>query len=307
MSTAPTGTSTAPIGTDMQSYRVIRNKHVGRYVAAVITALLLLSVVLSFARADIDWATVGEYLTARSILTGFMVTIYLTIISMAIGIVLGILIAVMRLAHNPVVSWIAWLYVWFFRGTPVYLQLLLWFNIAIVFPRYGIPGLYEGRTVDIVTPLVAAILGLGLNQAAYTSEVVRGGILSVDRGQDEAAKALGLTGLSSMRTVVLPQAMRVILPPIGNETIGMLKTTSLASAIGATEILNEAQHIYLVNNLIIELLIVTAIWYLLAVSVLSVVQYYIEKHFGRGHAAQTAGVGLFNRIQTILGTSRRTP
>lgn len=293
-------------GTARSDYRVIKLKHIGRYISAAVTVALLVSIVVAFARADISWQVVGSYFTAKSILSGFVVTIALTIIAMAIGIILGVLIAVMRLSHNPVVSSIAWLFVWFFRGTPVYLQLLLWFNIALIFPTIGIPGLMEARTVDVVTPFVAAILGLGLNQAAYTSEVVRAGILSVDEGQTEAAKALGVKGLTAMRTVVLPQAMRVILPPVGNEIIGMLKTTSLASAIGASEMLNEAQHIYLVNNMIMELLIVTAIWYLIAVSVLSVIQYYIERHFARGSTTSALPPTPLQRVTNFFGTPGRT-
>lgn len=290
----------------LPTYRVVKLKHIGRYIAGAVTLAILASIVIAFARAQIDWSVVREYFTAQTILTGFVVTIVLTIIAMAIGIILGILIAVMRLSRNPVVSGIGWLYVWVFRGTPVYLQLLLWFNIALIFPVIGIPGLLEGRTVDLVTPMVAAILGLGLNQAAYTSEVVRAGILSVDEGQTEAAKALGIKGGKTMSTVVLPQAMRVILPPVGNEVIGMLKTTSLASAIGATEILNEAQHIYLVNNLIMELLIVTAIWYLIAVSVLSVIQYYIERRFARGTTTAALPPTPLQRVRNFFGTPGRT-
>ncbi|RGE20365.1 amino acid ABC transporter permease [Leucobacter sp. wl10] len=293
-------------GTALSNYRVIRLKHIGRYLAGAATVAVLAAIVISFARAQIDWATVGEFFTAGTILTGFVVTIVLTVISMAIGIVLGVLIAVMRLSHNPVVSGIGWIYVWVFRGTPVYLQLLLWFNIALIFPMVGIPGLFQGRTVDLVTPFVAAILGLGLNQAAYTSEVVRAGILSVDEGQTEAAKALGIKGTKTMSTIVLPQAMRVILPPVGNEVIGMLKTTSLASAIGASEILDEAQHIYLVNNLIMELLLVTAIWYLIAVSVLSSIQYYVERYFARGSTTAALPPTPIQRVKNFFGTPGRT-
>lgn len=286
-------------------YKIVPVHHWGRMIAGIVTAALLASIVWSFVKADIEWSVVGEYFTYSTILSGFVMTILLTVIAMTMGIVLGVLVAVMRLSSNPVVSGIAWLYVWIFRGTPVYLQLLLWFNIALIFPVIGIPGVLTGRTVDLVTPFVAAILGLGLNQGAYTSEVVRAGILSVDEGQGEAAKALGLPSGPLMRTVVLPQAMRVILPPIGNETIGMLKTTSLASAIGASEILNEAQHIYLVNNMIMELLLVTAVWYLIAVSVLSVIQYYIERRFAKGGSSKALPMTPWQKIVWFF-TSRRS-
>jgi len=295
-------TSTSTAGT---TYRIIPVKHWARWISAVVTIAVLAWIVASFAGAQIDWPTVGEYFTFPAIISGMGVTVILTVISMLIGIALGVLVAVMRLSTNPVVSGIAWIYVWFFRGTPVYLQLLLWFNIALVFPTVGIPGVFEGRTVDVVSPFVAAILGLGLNQGAYTSEVVRAGILSVDEGQGEAAKALGLPGTATMRTVVLPQAMRVILPPIGNETIGMLKTTSLASAIGASEVLNEAQHVYLVNNMIMELLIVSGIWYLLAVSVLSVIQYYVERRFAKGGSSKALPLTPWQKVVWFF-TSRRS-
>ncbi|WIY83983.1 amino acid ABC transporter permease [Propionimicrobium sp. PCR01-08-3] len=287
-------------------YRVVKLKHVGRYFAAVVVLAIFAFIVAAFANGQISWDVVAEYFTVKAILTGFVFTLILTVVSMAIGIVLGVIIAVMRLAKNPVVSSVAWIFVWFFRGTPVYLQLLLWFNVALIFPTIGIPGLFEARTVDLVTPTIAAILGLGLNQAAYTAEIVRGGILSVDEGQTEAAKALGVKGFTIMRTVVLPQAMRVILPPIGNEVIGMLKTTSMASAIGASEILNEAQHIYLVNNMIMELLLVSAAWYLIAVSVLSIFQYYIERHFARGSTTSDLPPTPIQRVKTFFGTPGRT-
>lgn len=291
--------------TTAAEFRIVRLKHWGRYAAGVTVLAVLAFFVNAFANAQISWDVVAEFFTAKSILTGLVVTIVLTVIAMVIGVALGVLIAVMRMSHNPVVSGIALLYIWIFRGTPVYLQLLLWFNIALVFPSVGIPGVYEARTVDLVTPLMAAILGLGLNQGAYTSEVVRAGILSVDEGQTEAAKALGVTGSASMRTVVLPQAMRVIIPPIGNETIGMLKTTSLASAIGTSEILNESQHIYQVNNMIMELLIVAACWYLIAVSVLSVAQYYVERRFARGSSSKVMAPTPLQRLRNALVNPRK--
>lgn len=287
-------------------YRIVHLKHFGRYLAGAVTVAVLAAIVIAFARGQIDWPTVGQYFTAPAILTGFVVTIILTVISMVIGILLGVLVAVMRLSHNPVLSWIAWLYAWIFRGTPVYLQLLVWFNIALIFPTIGVPGLFEARTVDLVTPMVAAIICLGFNEAAYVSEVVRGGILSVDEGQVEASKALGIKRSKTMSTIVLPQAMRVILPPMGNEVIGMLKTTSLASAIGASEILNETQHIYLVNNMIMELLMVSGLWYLMAVSVLSVIQYYVERHFARGSTTSTLPPTPVQRVMRFFGTPGRT-
>lgn len=288
--------STAP--PDLGGYRVAPVRYWHRWVVGALALAAAGALIVAFANGQIDWGVVGKYLTYGAILQGLLVTLLLTVAAMAIGIVLGVLLAVMRLSHNPVLRAISWAYIWIFRGTPVYLQLLLWFNLALVFPQLGLPGLASVRTVDLVTPVLAAILGLGLNQAAYTSEVVRAGILSVDEGQSEAATALGLNGSRTMRTIILPQAMRVIIPPIGNETINMLKTTALASAIGASELLNQGQHIYLVNNMIIELLIVAAVWYLIAVSVLSAAQYAIERRFSRGTARRRASV---RRTRAVSG------
>ncbi|WP_405753989.1 amino acid ABC transporter permease [Streptomyces sp. NBC_01411] len=259
-------------------------RHPGRWVGAAVVALVAVFFVHAFAGAQIDWGVVRHYLGATELMTGLVTTLVLTLVSMVLGIALGLLVAVMRLSKNPVTSGVAWFYVWVFRGTPVYLQLLLWFNLALIFPLVSVPGVYTARTVDLMTPFVAAALGLGINQGAYTSEVVRAGILSVDEGQLEAAYTIGMSTAKAMRRVVLPQAMKVIIPPIGNETIGMLKTTSLASAVGVTEILLQAQHLYFVNNRIMELLIVCAVWYLLAVSVLSIAQFYLERYFARGSA-----------------------
>lgn len=182
--------------------------------------------------------------------------------------------------------------------------MLIWFNIALIFPYLWIPGPGVVRSVDLITPFVAATIALGLNQAAYTSEVVRSGIMSVDEGQSEAATAIGMTRLHMLQRIILPQAMRVIIPPIGNEVIGMLKTTSLASAIGVTEILTEAQHIYYVNNRIMELLIVCAVWYLVVVSVLSVGQYYLERAFAKGATSRTLPPTPIQRVAAFFGTKR---
>ena len=160
--------------------------------------------------------------------------------------------------------------------------MLLWFNLALVFPTLGVPGLIEARTVDVMTPFVATLLGLGMNQGAYTAEVVRAGILSVDLGQTEAAKSIGMTRLTTLRRIVLPQAMRFIIPPVGNEFISMVKLTSIASVIQYSEILRNAQTIYYANARVIELLFVAAAWYLMVVTVLQIGQFFLERHFSKG-------------------------
>ncbi|MDR5826055.1 amino acid ABC transporter permease [Caballeronia sp. LZ043] len=260
----------------------VRRRYWGRYVASAAIVVVLGYIVLAFARGQIEWQTVGRFLTARTILWGLGNTIVMTILAMALGIALGVVTAVMRLSSNPVLSSISQGYVWLFRGTPVILQLLLWFNLALVFPTLGIPGVFSLRTVDVMTPFLAALLGLGINQGAYTSEVVRAGLLSVDTGQYEAAKSIGMPRLQALRRIILPQAMRVIVPPIGNELVGMVKLTSLASVIQFAEMLHNAQNIYYANGRVIELLIVAAIWYLAVVTLLSFLQVRVERRYARG-------------------------
>jgi polar amino acid transport system permease protein len=203
--------------------------------------------------------------------------------------VLGTILAVMRLSPNPLVSAASWVYIWFFRGTPVLVQLLFWFFIAALYPTIALGVPFGPQFVHIdanaaITAFAAAILGLGLNEAAYMAEIVRAGILSVDEGQTQAAQSLGMTRMQTMRRIVLPQAMRVIIPPTGNETISMLKTSSLASVITVAELLFSVQQIYDVNYRTIPLLIVASIWYLIVTTVLSIGQYYIERYYGRGAA-----------------------
>jgi polar amino acid transport system permease protein len=201
---------------------------------------------------------------------------------------LGIVFAVMRLAPNPLVSGASWLYIWFFRGTPLLVQLLFWGFIAALYPTIDLgvpfgPSFVHANANSLITPFVAALLGFGLNEGAYMAEIVRAGIISVDEGQTEAAQSLGMSRLQIMRLIVLPQAMRVIIPPTGNETISMLKNTSLVIVLGAVfDLLFEAQQIYNANYKTIPLLIVASIWYLALTSVLYVGQYFIERRFGRG-------------------------
>jgi len=273
---------------DISRFEHVRRTHVGRYVSAAVIVALVLWIVMAFARGQIEWAFVGRFLTVHTIVIGLGNTVLMTALAMILGVAIGVTVAIMRLSANPVVRWVAAAYVWFFRGTPVLLQLLLWFNLALVFPILGIPGLLEVPTVDVMTPFLSALLGLGINQGAYTSEVVRAGLLSVDRGQYEAAKAIGMPRLLALRRIILPQAMRVIVPPIGNELVGMVKLTSLASVIQFPEIVYSAENIYYANNRVIELLIVAAVWYAVVVAVLSSVQERVERYFARGMGASGA-------------------
>ncbi|MCI0752214.1 amino acid ABC transporter permease [Teichococcus vastitatis] len=273
-----TGSAALP---DVSGYSIVPQRHWGRWLAVAAIALLLAGLVRAFAVGQIEWDYVARFFTAPTILSGLFNTVVMSVGAMALGIALGIAAAVMRMSHNPVLRGVAIGYAWLFRGTPVILQLLLWFNLALIFPTIGF-GEWSWRTVDVMTPAVAALLGLGINQGAYTSEVMRAGMLSVDQGQYEAAKAIGMTRMRSLRRIVFPQAMRVIIPPLGNEFIGMIKLTSLASVIQFAEILHSAQNIYYANSRVIELLIVAAIWYLIIVTILTPGQMLLERRFARG-------------------------
>ena len=262
-----------------EEIRAVPVRRPGRWLAAAIVLVVAVAIVHSAASDPrFEWRVVGDYLFDKRILAGLRVTIELTVIAMAIGIALGVLLAVMRLSLNPLVSGASWIYIWFFRGTPVLVQLLFWYNIAALYPKIALgipfgPAFVHPDANKLITPFTAAI-------------VVRAGIISVDEGQSDAAQSLGMTRLQTLRRIVLPQAMRVIIPPTGNETISMLKTTSLVSVIAVGDLLYGAQIIYSVNFKTIPLLIVASIWYLVCTSVLYVGQYYLERYYGRGASRQ---------------------
>jgi len=278
----------------------------GRWVAAVLVVVVAVALVNSAAtNPRFGWDLVGQFLFSHQVIRGLLVTVELTAISMLIGIVLGIVLAIMRLSPNPLVAGASWTYIWFFRGTPVLVQLLAWNFISALYPEITLgipfgPDLVHANANALITPFVAAILGLGLNEAAYMSEIVRAGILSVDEGQTDAAEALGMTRIKTMRRVVLPQAMRVIIPPTGNETISMLKLSSLVSVIAYTELLYSVQLIYSQNFRQIPLLIVASIWYLVLTTILSIGQYYLERRFGRGSSRELPLTPL-QRLRRQLG------
>jgi polar amino acid transport system permease protein len=279
-----------------EDIKAVPVRHPGRWIAAAIIAVIAASVIRSIVsgagskapNTGFQWHVVGHYLFDSRILHGVLTTLFMTVLAMVVGILLGVVLAVMRQSPNPLVSGSSWLYIWFFRGTPLLVQLIFWFNIASLFPvislgvPFGGPAIIHGNANTIVTTFVAALLGLGLNEGAYMAEIVRAGFLSVPHGQTEAAQSLGMSRLQIMRMIVLPQAMRVIVPPTGNETISMLKNTSLASVITYVELTYTAQEIYSVNYKTIPLLIVISIWYLAMTSVLYVGQYFIERRYGRG-------------------------
>ncbi len=312
MSSVPNTTDApAPAGRPDQ-IKAVPVRHPGRWVAALIVLVIAVALVHSVVtNKNFMWHEVGSYLFDPRILHGARLTIELTIACMALGVVLGIVLAIMRLSPNPLISGSSWLYIWFFRGTPVLVQLLFWYNVAALYPKIalGIPFGPSAVNLDantLIKPFVAVLLGLGLNEAAYMSEIVRAGIISVDEGQTEAAAALGLTRMQTMRRIVLPQAMRVIIPPTGNETISMLKTTSLAFVIAYPELLGSAQLIYAQNYETIQLLLVASFWYLVMTSVLYVGQYYLERRYARGATRELPPTPL-QRIRRGLGTFRHDP
>lgn len=265
-------------------------RHPGRWIATAILLVLAAMVVNSLiTNPNWRWDTFSQYVFTRIVFEGLLKTIWITGAAMAIGIVLGVILAVMRMSPNPVVSTVAWLYIWFFRGTPVLVQIVFWVYLAQLY-RYvslGIPfgpGFVFFNVNELIPVILGGVLALGLNEAAYMAEIVRSGILSVGKGQTEAAEALGMRRGTVMRRIVLPQAMRIIVPPTGNEVISMLKTTSLLVLAAITELFTTVQNVYNSNYQQIPLLVVASFWYLVVTTILSIGQFYLERHFGRGVA-----------------------
>jgi polar amino acid transport system permease protein len=330
---SPTSSGTRPA-----DIKAIPVRHPGRWVAVavlvVLAAMLVHSMVFSrvargfkevngvqvlkdghpvpILETRYGWGVVGDYLFSRLVFEGVYVTLELTLIAMVVGAIGGVLLAVMRLSANPILSGVSWIYIWFFRGTPVLVQLYFWVFISYLFPHLTLgvpfgPAILHLDPNTLVTAFLAASVGLGLNEAAYTAEIVRAGILSVDFGQSEAAQSLGMSKVLIMRRIVLPQAMRVIIPPMGNETISMLKTTSLASAIGVTELLRTVNNIYARTYQTVPMLIVACIWYVAITSVLTFGQYYVERYFARGSSRRLPDTPM-QKLRTTLTTFRtRTP
>lgn len=258
--------------------RIVAQRRLGQWAAAAVVLVLLGLAVNSVVRNEaFQWDVVADYFTSASVLRGLWLTLWLTAVVMLLGFALGTLLAAGRLSANPVLRSVSWGYVWLFRSMPILVQLLLWFNIGALYPQ--ILGV---RTVNLLGPVTVAIVGLTLHEAAYAAEVVRGGILSVDRGQIEAAQALGLSRWRRWWRIVLPQAMRSIVPPAGNMLIGTLKGTSIVSVIAVQDLLYSVQLVYHRTYQVIPLLMVATVWYVAVTSVLSVGQYYVEKHYARG-------------------------
>ncbi|RAJ41397.1 polar amino acid transport system permease protein [Kitasatospora sp. SolWspMP-SS2h] len=284
----PDPTDQPPTGTVPAELPIVPRRRPGRYLSgglALLAAALLLRSLAG--NAAFEWSVVGSYLTAPSILRGLLLTLWLTGAVTALGFALGTALAVARLSGNPVLQALSWGFVWIFRATPLLVQLLLWFNIGALYPKLSLSlpfggELFAVKTVDLLGPVLTALIGLTLHEAAFAAEVVRSGVLSVDQGQLEAAASLGLGRGRVLRRIVLPQAMRAILPPAGNMLIGTLKGTSIISVLAVHDLLFSTQLVYNQTYQVIPLLMVATLWYIAVTSVLSVGQYYLERHFARG-------------------------
>ncbi|NMP29303.1 amino acid ABC transporter permease [Rahnella sp. SAP-1] len=272
--------------------RIISKKYYGRWLSALLVGLVLLAVGHSVINNPrFEWSVIAHSFTETSILQGVWMTLQLTAISVVLGFAGGTLLALMRLSSNPVLVAVSWGYTWFFRGVPMLVQLFLWYNIAALYPKISlslpwIGDLWSASANSLISPFSAAVIALVMHQSAYAAEIVRAGIQSVSQGQLEAARALGYRRGQIFRYTVLPQAMRAILPPAGNEVIGQLKTTAVVSVISLQDVLYSAQIIYQRTYEVIPLLLVATLWYLLMTSVLSIGQYYVERYFGRGTVRQ---------------------
>ncbi|MDP5226265.1 MULTISPECIES: amino acid ABC transporter permease [Arthrobacter] len=305
--TAPTSRRAAAVASAPDDDVVaIPLRHPWRWVVATVLGLSLVWLIYSmWTNPNISHQTVTKYLFNPRIVNGVLLSILITVIAMLVSTVLGVFLAIMRLAHNPVMNFFAWLYVWVFRGTPLLIQIVFWGYLGLLYQQItlGVPftdfTVFSVDTNTLVPAFTAGLLALTLNQAAYSAEIIRGGMLSVDPGQTEAAASLGMSPAYTLFKVILPQATRVIIPPMGNETISMLKQTSLLSVIAVLEVYTVATQISSQNLRQVELLLVVSCWYLFLTSVLSVPQYYLERHFGRGNGAAQAPTPL-GRLAALL-------
>lgn len=304
--------TTTQIETQIPPELFVARKHPWRIVGVVIVLLVAIGLAgIVIFNPRFEWNVVFGYLFDPKILSGLAMTIFLTFIAMVIGLALGVVIAVMRVSESRTLRSSSAFYVWFFRGTPVLVQLVFWYNLGYLFPEItlGPPftdPFFSVQTNSLITPLLAAILGLGLNEGAYLAEIIRAGILSVSPGQREAATSVGMTRYQSFRRIILPQAMRVIIPPTGNETIGMLKSTSLVSVIALSDLMYSAQSIYSRTFEVIPLLLTASIWYLVLTSVLTFGQSKIEAHYGRGASAEAGLIGRNGTFHLLRRTGRKS-
>jgi polar amino acid transport system permease protein len=289
----------APDRRSLEELPVRSLTHWGRPALAVIVVLVILGVVDLMAHADIDYSFVPTFFTSGVMLDGALRTIELAVVAQATAIVLGGIIAAMRVSHNPVASWVAAFYTWLFRAIPALVQLLLWFNLALVVKTLEIPipfthlFLFQEDTNKIITIFTAAWIALALNESAYMSEIIRAGLIGVDHGQQEAAHALGMTPGQAARRVTIPQALRTIVPPTSNDFINMIKETSLASVISYVELTEAANNVSSADLQIIPALFAASAWYIILVTAATGLQQFAEKKVGRGAGDQRGSQGRF--------------
>ncbi len=280
-------TSEKPQAAEWKPKEVVPLRHYGNVVAAALIILLLVKLAFDIkANGLIRWDVIGSRMFLDTLMNGLWITVVLTVVSMVLGIIGGTILAIMRISRNKVLVAISSFFVWLFRGTPILVQILIWFNLALFLPTLDFV-FFSVNTTEFITPLFAAILGLSLNEAAYSSEIIRGGLVSVDSGQQEAAEALSMTDGQAMRRIVLPQAMRSIVPPMGNELVTLLKETSLVSVIGAGDLLTRAQAVGATDFTRMEMFIVASLWYLALTSVATIGQAYLEKRLGKSKGQLT--------------------
>ncbi|MEO6200172.1 MAG: amino acid ABC transporter permease [Cryobacterium sp.] len=300
-------------GPDGRPAPVVKLRHVDRWLAGALAVAVFVWFAWTLStNQNIRWTEVAAYLFFPKIISGIWNTLMISMAATVIGLLLGVLLAVMRLAHNPVLNWLSLLYIWFFRGTPVLVQLIFWYNLAFLFPHIAvrIPFTnigYMWDTNQVMTGFTAALLGLGLNLAAYFAETVRAGIQAIDAGQSEAALALGMTPGTRMRKIVLPQALRIIIPPTGNEFISMLKTTSLVYVVAGNDLMTNASQIYKQNNLIMELLIVASLWYMVMTAIATFFQSKLEARFGTDAVRLVRNPGFVQKLFLRSGVVPTAP
>ncbi|MBO0144019.1 amino acid ABC transporter permease [Agrobacterium sp. Ap1] len=282
-------TNAAPSGA--ADFRDVATAHTPFRTWRLLLWLVIAIVVVDFGwivanNENFGWPVVAQYFFDPTVIQGLYVSLGLTVVGMILGVIVGLVIAIMRMSSDRLASGFASLFIWFFRGTPLLVQLIFWYNMSTLFPNLSIaipfgPTLASWDTNSVITPMTAAIVGLALNEAAYMAEIIRGGLISVDRGQAETAEAFGMTKARALWRIIIPQAMRSIVPPTGNQLISMIKATSLVSVIAMADLLYSVQSIYNRTFEIIPMLLVAVLWYLLITSILNIGQNYIEAYYGR--------------------------
>ncbi|MEV6358196.1 amino acid ABC transporter permease [Streptomyces hydrogenans] len=306
---AGAGPAARPARDDPASLTVVPTRHYARWAAAVAVIVLVAQFVHGLATNPVwEWGVFRDYFLSETIVQAVWVTLQLTAYATVLGFLLGTVLAFMRLSRSPVLRTVAWSYIWIFRSIPMIVQLVFWFNLSALYEELGVgvpfgPVFWSVDSNSLIGTIGAAIIGLTLHQAAYAAEIVRGGVIAVDHGQLEAAAALGIPRLRQIRRIVLPQAMRAILPTAGNEIIGLLKGTSVVYVMAIGELFYQVQVIYGRNGRVIPLLLVATAWYVLLTSLLSVAQYYVERRFARG-ADRTPPPTPLQRARRFLAAQR---